>query len=146
MSGTTTGIIVICVVVVAALVTWLLLVRRAADHQAQEHSQAEPDRKLVQGGQHVGGGRSVAPTRDAPVPQGGGDAPSAEEEDAAVAATKEAAHRAALRVAVSPAARRSGRVVRGAGGPVRAGGPAVGTLGRPDGSVVRSDCARPLSP
>jgi hypothetical protein len=92
MSGTTTGIIVICVVVVAALVSWLLLVRRAADHQAQEHSQAEPGRKLVQGGQHVGGGRSVAPTRDAPVPQGGGEAPSAEEEDAGVAATKEAAH------------------------------------------------------
>jgi hypothetical protein len=38
---------------------------------------------LVQGGQHVGGGRSVAPTRDAPVPEGGGDPPEAEEEKAA---------------------------------------------------------------
>jgi hypothetical protein len=93
MSGTTAGIIVICVVVVAALVTWLLLVRRAAGHQAQEHSRAEPGRGLVQGGRHVGGGRSIAPTRDAPVPQGGGDPPSAEAEDAGVAATKEAAHR-----------------------------------------------------
>ena len=32
---------------------------------------------VVQGGQHVGGGRSVAPTRDAPVPEGGGEPPSA---------------------------------------------------------------------
>jgi len=93
MSGTTTGMIVICVVGVAGLLTWILVVRLAGHHPAQEHSRAESQRGLVQGGQHVGGGRSVAPTRDAPVPQGGGDAPSAEEEDAAVAATKEAAHR-----------------------------------------------------
>jgi hypothetical protein len=40
-------------------------------------------RGLVQGGQHVGGGRSVMPTRDAPVPEGGGDPPTIEEEVAA---------------------------------------------------------------
>jgi hypothetical protein len=40
-------------------------------------------RGLVQGGQHVGGGRSVGPTRDAPVPEGGGEPPSIEEEAAA---------------------------------------------------------------
>jgi hypothetical protein len=38
---------------------------------------------LVQGGQHVGGGRSVAPTRAAPVPEGGGDPPEAADEKAA---------------------------------------------------------------
>jgi hypothetical protein len=38
---------------------------------------------LVQGGAHVGGGRSVGPTRDAPVPEGGGEPPSIEEEVAA---------------------------------------------------------------
>jgi hypothetical protein len=38
-------------------------------------------RGLVQGGQHVGGGRSVAPHRDAPVPEGGGNPPTPEEED-----------------------------------------------------------------
>jgi hypothetical protein len=31
----------------------------------------------------VGGGRSVGPTRDAPVPEGGGEPPSIEEEVAA---------------------------------------------------------------
>jgi len=93
MRGSTIGIIVIVVVVVVALVAWLLLVRRAADHPGQEHPKRDPLRGLVQGGQHVGGGRSVAPTRDAPVPQGGGTAPTAAEEDAGVAATKEAAHR-----------------------------------------------------
>jgi hypothetical protein len=40
-------------------------------------------RGLVQGGAHVGGGRSVGPTRDAPVPAGGGEPPSIEEEVAA---------------------------------------------------------------
>ena len=81
MTGSTVGIVVICVVVVVALAAWLLLVRRAADHPAQEHPKRDPLHGLVQGGQHVGGGRSVAPTRDAPVPEGGGNPPSVEAED-----------------------------------------------------------------
>jgi hypothetical protein len=83
MSGSTVGIWVICVVVVVGLATWLLLVRRAASHPGQEHPQHDQVRGLVQGGQHVGGGRSVAPHRDAPVPEGGGDPPTIEEEEAA---------------------------------------------------------------
>ena len=93
MSGTTTGMIVICVVGVAGLLTWILVVRLAGHHPAQEHSRAESQRGLVQGGQHVGGGRSVAPARDAPVPEGGGNPPTAEEEDAGVQAAREATHR-----------------------------------------------------
>ena len=83
MSGSTTGIIVIVVVVVLGLALWLALMARAARHPQQEHPQHDPMRGLVQGGQHVGGGRSVAPTRDAPVPEGGGDPPAPEEEEAA---------------------------------------------------------------
>jgi hypothetical protein len=86
MTGSTTGIVAICVVVVAGLVTWLLLVRRAADHPAQEHPQHDQQYGLVQGGLHVGGGRSVAPTRDAPVPEGGGQPPTMAEQEAAVGA------------------------------------------------------------
>jgi|HubBroStandDraft_2_1064218.scaffolds.fasta_scaffold780645_1 hypothetical protein len=107
MSGSTTAIIVICVVAVLALGIWLLLVRRAADHPGQEHPKRDPMRGLVQGGQHVGGGRSVAPTRDAPVPEGGGNPPSVEEEDAASQAAREQAH-AAHRSASSGGSGRSG--------------------------------------
>jgi hypothetical protein len=81
MSGTTIGIVVIVVVVVVALAIWLVTVMRAAQHPGQEHPQREPLRGTVQGGQHVGGGCSVAPHRDAPVPEGGGNPPSAKEED-----------------------------------------------------------------
>jgi hypothetical protein len=83
MSGTTTGILVIVVVVVVALLVWLGLVARAARRPQQEHPQRDPLRGLVQGGQHVGGGRSVAPHRDAPVPEGGGNPPAPEDEDKA---------------------------------------------------------------
>ena len=58
----------------------LAVVARAVRRPAPEH---DPMRGLVQGGQHVGGGRSVAPTRDAPVPEGGGNPPDAEEQKAA---------------------------------------------------------------
>lgn len=94
MTGTTVGIVVICVVVVAALAAWLLLIRRAADHPGQEHPKRDPLHGLVQGGQHVGGGRSVMPTRDAPVPEGGGDPPSAQAEDAAAEGARAEAHAA----------------------------------------------------
>jgi hypothetical protein len=83
MSGTTIGIIVVVVVVVAALAIWLVTIMRAAQHPQQEHPQRDPLHGVVQGGQHVGGGRSVAPTRDAPVPEGGGDPPSAQQQDEA---------------------------------------------------------------
>jgi len=61
MTGSTTGIIVIVVVVVVCLVVWLGSVALAARRPAREHPQHDPLRGLVQGGQHVGGGRSVAP-------------------------------------------------------------------------------------
>ena len=86
MTGSTIGIVAICVVVVVGLAAWLLLVRRAADHPAQEHPQHDQQHGLVQGGKHIGGGRSVAPTRDAPVPEGGGQPPTMEEQEAAVQA------------------------------------------------------------
>lgn len=85
MSGTTTGIVVICVVIVLALAIWLGMVALAARRPYSHNPRREHMRGLVQGGQHVGGGRSVAPTRDAPVPEGGGNPPSPEEEDAAQA-------------------------------------------------------------
>jgi hypothetical protein len=50
-------------------------------------------RGLVQGSQHVGGGRSVAPHRDAPVPEGGGNPPTPEEEEAAYGARQPAESR-----------------------------------------------------
>ena len=83
MSGTTIGIWVICVVVVVSLAAWLTSVALAARRPGQEHPEQDQIRGLVQGGQHVGGGRSVAPTRDAPVPEGGGEPPTIEEEDQA---------------------------------------------------------------
>jgi hypothetical protein len=83
MTGSTTGIVIIVVIIVVSLSVWLALVARAARRPGQEHPKREPLRGLVQGGQHVGGGRSVAPTRDAPVPEGGGNPPSVEEEDQA---------------------------------------------------------------
>ena len=86
MSGTTTGIVVIVVVIVVSLAVWLISVALAARRPGQEHPERDQIRGLVQGGQHVGGGRSVAPTRDAPVPEGGGEPPSAEEQDRAAKA------------------------------------------------------------
>jgi hypothetical protein len=81
MSGTTTGIVVIVVVIVVCLAVWLGSVALAARHPQQEHPQRDPMRGLVQGGQHVGGGRSVAPHRDKPVPEGGGNPPTPEKQD-----------------------------------------------------------------
>jgi hypothetical protein len=79
MTGTVTGILIMCVVIVLALAAWLLLVARAA-RRPGDNRHVQPMRGLVQGGEHVGGGgRSVMPHRDAPVPEGGGDAPTPEE-------------------------------------------------------------------
>jgi hypothetical protein len=81
------------VVVVAGLALWLAMIARAARRPQQEHPQHDPMRGLVQGGQHVGGGRSVAPHRDAPVPEGGGNPPTPEEEEAAYGARQPAESR-----------------------------------------------------
>jgi hypothetical protein len=58
---------VLIVVVVLALGSWLLAVRLAANKPGNTHP--HPGRRLgqVQGGSHVGGGRSVMPRRDAEV-------------------------------------------------------------------------------
>jgi hypothetical protein len=82
MSGSTIGIGFIVVIVLAGLILWLAMVARAARHPHQEHPQRDPLHGIVQGGQHVGGGRSVAPHRTAPVPEGGGNPPTPEEEEA----------------------------------------------------------------
>ena len=79
MTGTTTGIVVICVVIVASLAVWLLMIRRAARHPGSDNRHVQPMRGLVQGGEHVGGGRSVMPHRDAEVPEGGGNPPAPED-------------------------------------------------------------------
>ena len=83
MSGTTIGIVAICAVAVVALAVWLVIIGLAARRPGRDRPSQDQIRGLVQGGQHVGGGRSVAPTRDAPVPEGGGDPPTLEEEIAA---------------------------------------------------------------
>jgi hypothetical protein len=85
MSGTTVGIVLICVVAVVTIGIWLGSVFFASRHPGSKNPKRERMRGLVQGGQHVGGGRSVMPTRDAPVPPGGGEPPTPEEEDAAQA-------------------------------------------------------------
>lgn len=79
MTGTATGIVIIVVVIVLSLVVWLLLVARAARRPGSDNRHVQPMRNLVQGGEHVGGGRSVMPHRDAEVPKDGGTPPSPEE-------------------------------------------------------------------
>jgi hypothetical protein len=83
MSTSTAGIWIICVVGVLGLITAVVIVRLAGRRPHAAKPQRGQMRGLVQGGAHVGGGRSVGPTRDAPVPEGGGEPPSIEEEVAA---------------------------------------------------------------
>jgi|SRR5581483_1887409 len=83
MSTSTAGIWIICAVAVVGLIAAVVIVRLAGRRPHHANPQRGQLRGLVQGGQHVGGGRSVAPTRDAPVPTGGGEPPSIEEELAA---------------------------------------------------------------
>jgi cytoskeletal protein RodZ len=62
---------VLVVVVVLALGVWLFAVRLAANRPGSKKTmQTEPRRGQVQGGSHVGGGRSVGPRRDAEVTPG----------------------------------------------------------------------------
>ena len=57
-------IAVMCVVMLAALLTAIWWAMRA---KAPRQPRLEPRRGRVQGGTHVGGGRSVAPRRDGEV-------------------------------------------------------------------------------
>jgi hypothetical protein len=83
MSTSTAGIWIICAVGVIGLIAAVVIVRLAGRRPYSRNPQRGQMRGVVQGGAHVGGGRSVGPTRDAPVPQGGGEPPSIEEEVAA---------------------------------------------------------------
>jgi hypothetical protein len=83
MSGSSTALWIICVVGTLAIVAAVLIPRLASRRPHHANPQRGQLRGVVQGGQHVGGGRSVAPTRDAPVPEGGGDPPETEEQKAA---------------------------------------------------------------
>ena len=58
---------VLIVVVVLALGGWLLAVRLAANKPGNTKKPAGHRRGQVDGGSHVGGGRSVMPRRDAEV-------------------------------------------------------------------------------
>jgi hypothetical protein len=58
---------VLIAVAVLGLGSWLFMVRLAANKPADPHRHAERRRGQVQGGSHVGGGRSVSPRRDAEV-------------------------------------------------------------------------------
>jgi hypothetical protein len=77
MNGSMTGIWIIVAVAVAGLAVWLGGVALAARKPHQEHAHGGRLRgTAVQGGMHVGAGRSVAPRRDEPVTPGevsGGD-------------------------------------------------------------------------
>jgi hypothetical protein len=68
-----------CIVIVAGLIVWLCLVGLAAKRSGRKNPHVHQMRGLVQGGEHVGGGRSVMPTRDGEVPEGGGTAPAPED-------------------------------------------------------------------
>jgi hypothetical protein len=65
------ALIIMCAVIVVSLAIWLATVM-LADRSTpfSRRSRQEPRRGRVVGGTHVGGGRSVAPRRDAPVVAG----------------------------------------------------------------------------
>jgi hypothetical protein len=71
MTTSATAIWIIVAVVVIGLAVWLISVALAARKPHQEHARGARLRGSVQGGMHVGGGRSVAPRRDEPA----GDVP-----------------------------------------------------------------------
>jgi hypothetical protein len=73
MTTSATGIWIIVAVAVIGLAVWLISVALAARKPYQEHAHGARLRGRVQGGMHVGGGRSVAPRRDEPT--GPGDVP-----------------------------------------------------------------------
>ncbi|HEX4396402.1 MAG TPA: hypothetical protein VH136_02095 [Trebonia sp.] len=57
----------IVAVAVAGLAVWLIAVSRTERYPYFRNPHDDRRRGRVQGGTHVGGGRSVAPRRDAPV-------------------------------------------------------------------------------
>jgi hypothetical protein len=73
MTASVTAIWIICAVIVASLAIWLISVALAARKPYHEHPRGERLRGRVQGGMHVGGGRSVSPNPEEPVTPG--DAP-----------------------------------------------------------------------
>ena len=71
MTSSAAAIWIICVVVVAGLAIWLGSVALAARKPYQEHAHGGRLRgTAVQGGMHVGAGRSAAPRRDEPATPG----------------------------------------------------------------------------
>lgn len=58
---------IMCAVIVVALAVWLIMVTIADRNPAFRRSHVEPRRGNVQGGTHVGGGRSLGPRRDAEI-------------------------------------------------------------------------------
>ena len=84
---------IICVVVVVALAIWLGLVARAARRPGGKNEGGQPMRGLVEGGEHVGGGRSVVPHRGAEVPQDGETPPPPEERADSAASARRTEHR-----------------------------------------------------
>lgn len=70
MTASATAIWIICAVIVASLAVWLIAVGLAARKPYHERPHGERRRGRVQGGTHIGGGRSVAPRRDEPVAPG----------------------------------------------------------------------------
>jgi hypothetical protein len=64
MDGSVTAIWIIVAVAVVGLAVWLGGVALAARKPYQEHAHGERLRGTVQGGMHIGAGRSVAPRRD----------------------------------------------------------------------------------
>jgi hypothetical protein len=61
---------IICVVAVVSLAIWLVAIGRADRSPYFRHPHVEPRRGRVQGGTHAGGGRSLAPRRDAEITPG----------------------------------------------------------------------------
>ena len=70
MTTSTTGIVMIIVVVVITLAFWLVSVMMAARDPRRGVARGAPLRGDVQGGRHVGGGRSLSPLPDDPVTPG----------------------------------------------------------------------------
>lgn len=65
-----TGLWIMCAVIVIALAVWVATVLLADRRPYVRRPGIERRRGRVQGGTHTGGGRSVAPRRDAPATPG----------------------------------------------------------------------------
>lgn len=61
---------IMCAVIVVALAAWLVVLALAQRDPSARGTGVEHRRGRVQGGSHTGGGRSVAPRRDAVVVPG----------------------------------------------------------------------------